>query len=70
LVFCHKAQFYLHECGQITLADLTIGPKNNGSSIVDIDEEAIWNLPLADVPMPTNVKNFKGINIRLVCIFL
>jgi hypothetical protein len=32
--FASKAQFYLHECGQITLAYLTIGP----ASINDDDE--------------------------------
>jgi hypothetical protein len=80
--FASKAQFYLHECGQITLAYLTIGPASINDDdepeypIVDVEvgpaeeDECFWDLPLADVPMPTNVKNFKGIRIRLVYVFL
>jgi hypothetical protein len=68
--FASKAQFYLHECGRITLGSLTIGLSRNGLPVVDLEHQCIWDLPLADVPMPTNVKNFKGIRIRLVCVVL
>jgi hypothetical protein len=72
--FASKAQFYLHECGQSTLAHLTIGSSEDDDylPIVDVwtEHEFFWDLPMADVPIPTNVKNFKGICIRLVCIFL
>jgi hypothetical protein len=74
--FASKAQFYLHECGQITLAYLIIGPSENDDNhpnhpIVDVvvdpeEDQYFTNLPLADVPMPTNVKNFQGIRIRFV----
>jgi hypothetical protein len=59
--FASKAQFYLHECGQITLAYLTIESSTNGNGPI------IWKgreWPLADVPMPENVKDFKGIALR------
>jgi hypothetical protein len=76
--FASKAQFYLHECGQITLGWLNIGPSSineNANPIVEVvvgpeEEQLFWGLPLADVPMPTNVKNFKGIRLRLVCVFI
>jgi hypothetical protein len=51
---------------------MTIGPSLNDDPIVDVwtKYESFWNLPLADVPIPTNVKNFKGIHIWLVYVFL
>jgi hypothetical protein len=79
--FASKSQFYLHECGQITLAYLTIGPASVNDDgeyedpivIVEVgpaeEDQSFWDLPLADVPMPTNVKNFKAIRIRLVLCF-
>jgi hypothetical protein len=71
--FASKTQFYLHECGQITLGWLTIGPSSisdDADPIVHVwREDQFWDLPLADVPMPTNVKNFKGIRIRLFVFF-
>jgi hypothetical protein len=62
--FASKAQFYLHECGQITLGHLDIEPSANGSGPVIV--KGRQELPLADVPMPKNVQNFKHIFIRLV----
>jgi hypothetical protein len=69
--FASKAQFYLHECGQIILGNLTIGPSENGHPIVDVrsEDQCFGDLPLADVPMPTNVKNFEGVRIRLLVFF-
>jgi hypothetical protein len=63
--FASKAQFYLHECGQITLANVTIRSSPNDLPIVDVWTgcEAFWHLSLADVPIPKNVKNFHGICI-------
>jgi hypothetical protein len=64
--FASKAQFYLHECGQITLGDLDIDESaiENGHVIVVVNGRRV--LPLADVPMPENVKNFKHIYIRFI----
>jgi hypothetical protein len=66
--FASKAQYYLHECGRITLGSLTIKRSRNGIPVVNVELEKyryFWGLPLAEVPMPTNVKNFKQIKIRL-----
>jgi hypothetical protein len=96
--FASKAQFYLHECGKITLGNLEISSKPipsaededdleississeeeddpEISSIPSEDEDdPILNipvilkdgreLPLADVPIPANIRNFKQIRIR------
>jgi hypothetical protein len=53
--FVSFVQFYLHKCGQITLGkfDLT------KSQVID---QRDW--PFPDVPMPTNIKNFKELTIR------
>jgi hypothetical protein len=45
----------LHKCGQITLGVLTT--INDGSP--KIFNKAYCKLPLADVPMPENITNFK-----------
>jgi hypothetical protein len=52
----------LNKCGEVTLGSLEIeSSKNgNGSEIVSKGHK----LPLADVPMPENIKNFKGITLR------
>jgi hypothetical protein len=61
--FASKAQFYLHECGKITLGKMIIDSSMNGNGPVIY--EGVWDeLPLADVPMPENVKNFKEIFLR------
>ena len=62
--FSRKAQFYLHECGQVTLGELWIKWSANGHGPIIIKDEQQQELPLADVPMPENIKNFKRIYIR------
>jgi hypothetical protein len=60
-------QFFLHECGEVTLGHLHIKlPENVNVPIVIVNENDRMPLPLADVPIPQNVKNFKSIRIRLV----
>jgi hypothetical protein len=74
--FATKAQFYLHECGQITLGSFAIERSMNGLPVVNVwleEHKYFWHFrePLADVPMPTNVKNFMQIRIGLgLCFFL
>jgi hypothetical protein len=60
--FAKFLQFFLNKCGEVTLGHLQIeSSKNgNGSEIVLPGQK----LPLADVPMPENIKNFKGITLR------
>jgi hypothetical protein len=65
--FAIKAQFYLHECGKITLGFLRITKPayRNGPVILKGERE----LPLPDVPMPENIKQLKGIHLRYgICI--
>jgi hypothetical protein len=55
----------LHKCGDITLGQLQILSQNKdaGPAIVEKD----WGedeFPLADVPMPDNIRNFNRIIIR------
>jgi hypothetical protein len=53
----------LHKCGQITIG--TLSTSNNGSpTIFKIVNKAKYVLPLADVPMPENIKNFQEIWLR------
>jgi hypothetical protein len=62
--FALKAQYYLHECGNITLGrDLHISVNGNGPAI---ERTYLTYMPLADVPMPKNVKNFNDIQIRFI----
>jgi hypothetical protein len=55
----------LHKCGEITLGRLYIFGNENGPMIWGGN---YWELelPLADVPIPENIKNFKSITIRFV----
>jgi hypothetical protein len=70
--FATKAQYYLHECGQITLGDLDIRRttswiNRDGPPIVKFYEynyQTGWEFPMADVPMPNNIIDFKTIHIR------
>jgi hypothetical protein len=66
--FAGKALFYLHECGKIILDDFFIKPSanGNGTAIVEINKQLGREMPLADVPMPSNIKNFKRITLRFV----
>jgi hypothetical protein len=68
--FAAKAQYYLHECGKITLGKLRIEPstfEDEDGLIIVVKE---WESPIADVPIPENIINFKGIDIRFVVSFL
>jgi hypothetical protein len=65
--FASKAQFYLHECGKITLGNLEISskPSEDGNERVPVIlKEGRRELQLADVPIPANIKNFRQIRIR------
>jgi hypothetical protein len=59
--FASKAQFFLHDLGEITLGFFQIMPEGIYKTY-DNDTEA-W-FPLPDVPIPENIKNFEGILIR------
>jgi hypothetical protein len=79
--FASKAQYYLHEFGKITLGYLHIrrstswANRKNGLPIAKLlisnenDDQAGWEYPLADVPIPKNIVNFAGIRIRLACYY-
>jgi hypothetical protein len=63
--FVSVVQFYLHKCGVVTLGRLKLyenglTPKQKVPKIVNRDERKI---PLPDVPIPANVKNFDEIFI-------
>jgi hypothetical protein len=61
--FASKAQYHLHECDRITFGcfDIKKSLKMWGPVIVNkVDKD----LPLAAVPIPKNVKNFKEITLR------
>jgi hypothetical protein len=71
--FATKAQYYLHECGRITLGDLDIRRttswmNRNGPPIVKFyeynDYQTGWEFPMADVPIPKNIIGFETIHIR------
>jgi hypothetical protein len=59
--FSSSLQFFLHKFGQITLGNLCIESSTNGD-----EQVAIVNgkFPLPDVPIPMNVNNFEGIELR------
>jgi hypothetical protein len=76
--FAEKAQYYLHEFGRITLGDMYIRNSiawiniKNGIPIVKLCDEGeynadepVWEYPLADVPIPKNITDFRSIEIRL-----
>jgi hypothetical protein len=56
-------QFYLHKCGKVTIGRLRIVPSPNGDGPIIVRRRQ--ELPLADVPMPENVNDFKRIRIQL-----
>jgi hypothetical protein len=53
----------LHKCGKITLGEMDINRNENEPKIWDGEN---WELPLADVPMPENVKDFESIHLWFV----
>jgi hypothetical protein len=68
--FSTIAQYFLHEFTKnITLGKLCIKQSRNGNGLVvvkmDEEQDPEVELPLADVPMPKNISNFVGLNIRL-----
>jgi hypothetical protein len=58
--FASKAQYFLHECGRFTIGRLRIKkPYGHGPVIVKEGQQ----FPLADVPRPENIIDFKKIYI-------
>jgi hypothetical protein len=64
--FVSFVQFFLHKCGEITLGQLHIRLSEDGNGPMVIVNKEGRELPLADVSMPQNVKNFESIRIRFV----
>jgi hypothetical protein len=65
--FVTYVQFFLHKWGEVTLGHLHIKlPENGDVPIVIVNENDRMPLPLADMPIPQNVKKFKSIRIRFV----
>jgi hypothetical protein len=63
--FASFLQFFLVKCGKVTLGDLRITKSyGNGPACVRRLGQYNMELPLADVPMPENVKNFQGIELK------
>jgi hypothetical protein len=65
--FARVVQFFLHKCGQITLGNLHITTSQNGNEPIIAQNGRSY--PLADVPIPSNVVNFKEIRLRFAYIF-
>jgi hypothetical protein len=63
--FVSFVQFFLHKCGEITLGELRIRSSENwpGPRVVNKENQ---RMPLADVPIPQNIKNFKSIRLWFV----
>jgi hypothetical protein len=68
--FVSFVQFFLHKCGEVTLGlgQLYIYSSNGNNATAPIIMNKIngEKMPLADVPIPENVKNFKSIKIRFI----
>jgi hypothetical protein len=66
--FASILQFFLNKCGHVSLEWIRIKSSCSayGTAFVqkDIDLFSTLDLPLADGPIPPNVKNFKGIRLR------
>jgi hypothetical protein len=60
--FAKVLQFFLNKCGQITIGSLSIWKDEEGAIIAS--NSYYRKLPLADVPMPSNINNFQQITIR------
>jgi hypothetical protein len=65
--FVSFVQFFLHKLGEVTLEQLRIRLSENGNGPIVIVNREDRELPLADVPIPKNIKNFESIIIRFVC---
>jgi hypothetical protein len=65
--FVKNVQFYLHQCGNVTLGQFFIQWSSKGPLFVN---NAGQGLPLAEVPpMPSNVKSFEKITIKFALFF-
>jgi hypothetical protein len=63
--FASFLQFFLIKCGKVTLGDLRITKSyGNGPAFVRRLGHYGRELPLADAPMPENIKNFKSIQLK------
>jgi hypothetical protein len=56
----------VHKCGQVSLGQLHITSSRNGNVPIVFANEEDRELPLAEVPIPENVKNFESIRLRFV----
>jgi hypothetical protein len=62
--FVSFVQFFLHKYSEVTLGQLYIYSSDENEPII-IDGK-LQKLPLADVPIPENVKNFELIHLKFV----
>jgi hypothetical protein len=66
--FASFLQFFLNKCGDVTLEWMRIKASWNayGPAIVRKNKDVFstFDLPLAEGPMPPNVKSFRGIRLR------
>jgi hypothetical protein len=62
--FAEKAQYYLHECGKITLGRVYLNIRLFRNQVVPVIVNHDRKLPIPDVPIPVNVKDFKAMYIR------
>jgi hypothetical protein len=68
--FVSFVQFFLHKCGEVTLGRLHIRGDEPIEPIVVIgNQEDRMYPPLAVVPIPENVKDFRSILIRYIYVF-
>jgi hypothetical protein len=67
--FVSFVQFFLHKYGEVKFGRLqTISSGNGNVAITNVKKDE--KLPLADVPIPDNVKDFESICIRFVFTFI
>jgi hypothetical protein len=65
--FASVVQFFLNKCGEITFGKLEIKERyDNGNSTAYMEKDYGYGqvVPLADAPIPENVKTFKAIHLR------
>jgi hypothetical protein len=66
--FALIVDFFLNKCGQVTLEWIRIKSSWNayGPAVVQKNKDlfSTLDLPLADGPIPPNVKNFRGMRLR------